>query len=188
MSGNQETHVISSGGNTSGSRVPHIGRVTLLIIVVIVVGAGAYWYYSSHRKKDTGVSASTQKTIDSAVTKSVQNPDYAAAKAALNDQLKTTTDNKKRATLYVSLASIALQQGKSQDVVDNELRAIQADPSLEGAQSRTIADAYEKLGNKSEALKYYQKSLDYYKSQPDTFSGRDYFISSIQSKITELSK
>jgi tetratricopeptide (TPR) repeat protein len=170
-----------------GTRHKIAAGVSLAILVLVGIGL-AYYFSATHTPKSTSANNTGQEKADQAVSKTVEHPDYAASAAYLKSQLANTRDHKKQADIYVGLASLAQQQGKYQEVIDNQLLAVQADPSRSELLALTTANAYAKLGNKTEALKYYQQALTYYRSKPENFSGRTYYINSVQAKIAELRK
>jgi tetratricopeptide (TPR) repeat protein len=197
MDGQQTPNLIVGGdGQVKPSGIRALwystrSKVILLaaLSLMVLIGAGtAYYFASTHTTNSADVKKITQKRVDQAVGKTIENPDYAAAGTELNKQLQETNDKKKQADIYVGLASIALQQGKYQEVIDNELLAAKADPSRADALALTIGDAYAQLGKKAEALKYYQQALAYYNAKPENFIGRKYYITSTQTKITEIQK
>lgn len=159
--------------------------VLLTGLILALLGAG---YVAARLNTPEETPAASQEVVSDAVNRTSLSPNYSAAEAELNRQLKETRDNKKQAQLYMSLASVAYGQEQYQKVVDYELRASKLDPALADSLAATIADAYAKLGNKTQAIGYYDKALAYYTAQPETYSGRSYFISDMKTKKAELEK
>lgn len=190
MSGEKRRGVVVGGpGKWQEGGRRRLFMLAAALLLVLLAGGLAFMLLSDNspsRAKEE--QAAAEKTVNQAVSKKVADPNYAAATKELSDQLGETEDKKKQAEIHVGLASVALQQSRYQEVVDHQLAAAKLDPSRADSLARTTADAYLQLGNEPEALKYYKQALAFYNSRPDDYSGKTYYINTMNSKISELEK
>lgn len=163
-------------------------KMLVAITVVIGVGVGAYLFFVRDTSGGGYDQKAAQKKVDDAVYKRSLNPDYAAAEKELQRQLQDTSDKKKQADIYVKLATLAIGQNNYAGFVENEQKAAKLDPSRADLLARSIADAFMQLGKKSDALPYYKQALKYYQSRPDTYIGKQYYITDITAKIKDIEK
>lgn len=167
----------------SDTEAPRRGRQVVLIAAALglLLVAGLLVLFIMH---DTPAPKPlTQEKIDQAVQGTVANPNYEAAEKALRQQLAATKDGKKKADIYVRLASIAMQRKQYAKAAEYQIEAGHADTARADSLAAGIADAYMLQGDKQRALPFYRKALEYYTSRPDTFSGKQYYIARTTSKI-----
>lgn len=162
--------------------------VAALVATTIGLGATAYYFWPSEEKPRGGYSRDKQTKTDAAVSAATTDPDYALAEATLQKQLQETDDKEKQAEIYRKLASVALQQGQHRKVVEYEKKAAELDESPDNAAAYNIANSLLQEGNKQEALSYYKQALEFYTSQPESYSGRAYYINDIKARIAELER
>lgn len=191
----------STSGIVVGSGKRHWGikrRLTVLVaagallLAVIIAGTMAVVHRNGNNEDKIIILPAKELTpseqIDQAVNKTVQAPDYDAGTAALKAKLAKTSDPTAQANIYVQLAAIAVQQQDYKGQIQYDLQAIKLDGSKANVLARNVADAYNALGQNSEALTYYKQALAFYQAQPDSFSGKIAYINDINAKITELQR
>jgi tetratricopeptide (TPR) repeat protein len=130
----------------------------------------------------------SQEKISEAVQATVANPDYAAVEAELQNQLRIATDPKKKADIYVRLASLSMQQKQYALAADQLIEAGHADTSRADVLAVAIGDAYLEIGDEQKALPFYKKALAFYESRPEQYSGKRSYIDSTKAKIAEIEK
>lgn len=189
--GNNDSKKLNPKKNTSRKITRKAYLLLFLLLAILIVGASTAYYMRTKDKKagsDAKPLTVAEQKVDAAVNRTTLHPDYAAANTELAKQLAQTTDKKKQAAIYMSFASINMQQKQYQAVIDNLLTASKLDPSKAELLASTIGDAYARLGDKANAAIYYNKALAYYSAKPDNYSGKTYFINDLNAKIAALKK
>ena len=172
----------------------------VIFLIVIVLGLGIVAYVllphilhkqatpsttTSQAAKDA-YSATTNTVYEQAV--SVANQQGAAAgQSVLDKQLAKADTNEQKAAVYSAKAALATSPGGGTDYTNALQYALQSNtlsPTYHTA--GVVAFCYEQLGDKANAIKYYQSAVDqigdYTKADSMTQADYDYF----QSKIQEL--
>lgn len=172
------------------TEVPRLSKRTYTISIVAgvfaVTGVACLVLFLSTRERTPNPISDTK--IAQAVHGTVENPDYIAVETELKKRLESEKNPKKKADIYIRLASISMQQKHYSKAADQLIAAGRSDTSRADSLAGSVADAYAMAGNKQDALPYYKKSLEYYSSQPDTLSGRQYYLQTITKKIEEIEK
>lgn len=164
-----------------------------LFLLLLIGGTAAWWLTRSGPEQAPGAKVATGqkeiKTKEEAIA-AMSNPqldyDRQGASQALGTAAQDAASPEEKADLYQRQALVEYQGGnyaeaasiyeKSLDVLDNQALAF------------SLADTYEKAGNKQKAIEYYQRTKEYYESKPEDYSGRTFYIDVSTQKIKELSR
>jgi tetratricopeptide (TPR) repeat protein len=165
--------------------IPHGKRLLLALgaVALLVLAAVLFWLFSHQTAAPRPLA---KEKLDQAVQGIDMNADFEAAERELTRQLDTAADPKKKADIYVRLASVSLQRKQYAKAAEYQIEAGRADASRKDQLAGSIGDTYMQLGDKKKALPYYRQALDYYESRPDGYSGKQYLIARTRSKIQEL--
>ncbi len=176
----------------------HRRRKVIIIVIIawVIVAAAcagiAYWYHQSQQATDTQTNNGTSKPgveavdtskfnqLNSDVVTKQNSGDTQGAADLYNQAAKATSDKGDQSYLYASETAVYVQANQLDQALQSALDAYNAQPSESSA--TLVADTYERLGNKDQAIVYYQKAIDLINPDDPTTWGSDYY----QSKIDEL--
>jgi predicted negative regulator of RcsB-dependent stress response len=163
--------------------------IVCVIIIVLLGGGGATAWYFLYGQKPKTSTTNTTKTVNQAVATAVSdaqtlanNGNTTAAAAKYDVAIKSSTDNTQKSIIMSSKATLYFNTGDYNGalVAAKEAEAVDKTKNVESF----IGQIYEKMGDKQNAIKYYQNAIALVdKSQPMADSYIDY----IQTKIDELS-
>ena len=145
-----------------------VGVAVVLAIGIITIGVfGLHSKDNSNNSVNTTNSAGTNSsiTIKGGSTTTSQDQaeslseagDYTAAIQTLNNVQKNTTNNEQKSELFQQEAISALDNGQYKDALNFAQEAEAADSSSNTAY--LIAVSYQALGQKQDAIIYYQKAI-----------------------------
>lgn len=163
-----------------------IASLVVAVVLIGVLASAATVWLGGRSSTASKKKLTPQQAINQAVNKTVEHPDLNAGQTALEHQLQAATSSTGKADIYSQLASVAEQKQDYQTAINDYQQAVKYDPKRSGLLSNSIADAYYQLKQKPQALQYYQQALAYYQSQPDSYSGKAFYIQSVQARIAEL--
>ena len=172
-SGSAETPKPTTGKKLTLPRLS--GKRTLVLAaVLLIVGAGlavaGLLYQRSSDKSARNTDSNSQEVSDYTAAQKASldagnsyNPEtgegYQDAIATLDDGLKEVSgDDEETARVYISKASVYMNAKQYQQALDMAQQAEGLDPT--SVSSAYIARANAELGNKADAIKYYQLTID----------------------------
>lgn len=171
--------------------------ITIVSVLLIAgIGVGSFFIFSRFFvKQSTAPSKETIKQLPSEANKIMAKEGYSAGQKYLDQSLSQVTDSADKASIYTAKSSLALSKINStsnitkddkksllNDALESEMKADQAKPTDMTALS--IANTEEALGNKDEAIKYYQLYIDRVKNpntRTDRVDSSSYYIQHIKS-------
>lgn len=181
----------------SGKHGRHGKRFWIILAawIVLVIGCGlGGWYYMSHLSsaQKPAIKATTTTVVDKGTDIASLYPavnNAAAAKKASGDikgaadiyqaAAATETTATGKAYLYSSASSLYYNAGQYQGALQPAIDTYTANPS-EGS-AELVADIYIKLGNKDQAIVYFQKAIALVDPNDPASYGTDYFQAQIDS-------
>lgn len=142
-----------------------VGRVLIILILVALLAAFGYLLWTN-KSKPAGTNNTNQaqqprvQTTYEAARQKATSGDYGGAQAQLDQSLSSAPDAAKKADVYVSKALIAYNTKHYDDALQS---AKSAEDLLHNVRSgRLVAQVYRAMGDKPNAVKYYQITLDRY--------------------------
>ncbi|HET7302271.1 MAG TPA: tetratricopeptide repeat protein [Candidatus Saccharimonadales bacterium] len=143
-----------------------------VVVIVALAGAGLLIYNASHKPAVEKMDPGYQENI--AQIMATRPADNAPAV--------------ERADYYSTLGAAYMSAQQNEEAVKSLLQAeaLYTTPGQKYGIWFNLAQAYEKLGNKKQAVIYYQKALDFANSPPEGESPDTELQSSLQKKINQL--
>lgn len=159
-------NIISVKQQKPGAKRKTAAKIVFSIILVAALSAGAWWYFMMYKQavKSPAELDATNRTAalakQTAEEWKIANTevDYEKGKATLNDQLQQAGTDVEKAKKYSQLAQLATNNGQHQEAFDYALQADGLNPTNTSA--RIVADKAVRLGNKAEAIKYYNLAIE----------------------------
>lgn len=167
--------------------------IGVVVIIVLLAGGVAAWYVATHQPttpskttsntngttKVTTQSDAVQKASETAATQASSGNTKGAIQT-LGDAASSTSDQGQKADLYSQQAALYAQSGNNDAAVASSKQAIEANPT-DWKNYANLGFIYKSMGDKNNALSYFNQALTVMKQQGDT-SGQ----SEIQGAINQL--
>lgn len=153
----QESNVISSKKKKFNKR-----KIFFVVLIVLLLGIVSGWFYMQNKKaaEDAAVQVTNETiakvTSDAQILENGGDIDGAAAK--YDEAIGSTNDNYQASILLVNKAIVYLNNEDYDKALEISLEAEKKDPNF--AVVKIIAQIYEEKGDKANAIKYYQKTIE----------------------------
>lgn len=159
--------------------------IVSLSILILVVGATLYWFYS--QSNQVSIVNRTDDEIKQIVNKTEQLNDdgeSGQSKSELQRAIKETTESSQKADLLDSLAYIYYDNGNYDQALATALEAesLNGNDVSDGTKA-FIASIYEAMGDKQNAINYYQQAI---KLLDESYWWYGIRLNDYQNSITEL--
>lgn len=156
------------------------GVTALALILLLVVG---YVLVATKMRYDDAASK-IQKAIEQS-NSSIENGDYRTARAKMKDVENLDARKGDKLKVYSMLASIAMAQDQTGDVIAYFEKKHQLDPSTAKADALDLASFYQRTGDNQKAIEQYRIAIEYLESQPSNLQ-RNMDLGAAKARLEEL--
>ncbi len=155
--------------------------IVLIVVILIIAGAAAFWYLGG--SKLFIKSPVTDQSIVDKADQLTHNGKTDEALKLYDDAIKNAKDDTQKYNLLMGKATVYFNDGNYSQAMTyaKQAEAVKKNETI----SYFIAQIYEKEGDKTNAIKYYQKAIEFAsKAEPSPSGGQAGYY---QEKIKALS-